>query len=137
MWLGFVASLARPGGNLTGVNFFSGEVTAKLLEFLRELVPAATRIAVLVNPTGPVASTTLKDVATAAGAMGLKIQVFNASTSREIDAVFATFVRERPEALLVGTDVILNSRRVQLVHLATRYASPRHIRRATLPRPVG
>ena len=80
-----MASLARPGGNLTGVNFFSGEVTAKLLEFLRELVPAATRVAVLVNPTGPIASTTLKDVATAAGAMGLKIQVFNASTSREID----------------------------------------------------
>ena len=122
--LGFVASLARPGGNLTGVNFFSGEVAAKLLEFLRELVPAATRVAVLVNPTGPIASTTLKDVTTAAGAMGLKIQVFNASTSREIDAVFATFVRERPDALLVGTDVILNSRRVQLVHLATRHAIP-------------
>ena len=122
--LGFVASLARPGGNLTGVNFFSGEVAAKLLEFLRELVPAATRVAVLVNPTGPIASTTLKDVTTAAGAMGLKIQVFNASTGREIDAVFATFVRERPDALLVGTDVILNSRRVQLVHLATRHAIP-------------
>ena len=122
--LGFVASISRPGGNLTGVNFFSGEVAAKLLEFLRELVPAATRVAVLVNPTGPIASTTLKDVATAAGAMGLKIQVFNASTSREIDAVFATFVRERPDALLVGTDVILNSRRVQLVHLATRHAIP-------------
>ena len=122
--LGLVASLARPGGNLTGVNFFSGEVTAKRLEFLRELVPAATRVAVIVNPTSPIASTTLKDVATAAGAMGLKIQVFNASTSRDIDAAFATFVRERPDALFVGTDVILNSRRVQLVHLATRHAIP-------------
>jgi putative ABC transport system substrate-binding protein len=122
--LGLVASLARPGGNLTGVNIFSGEVTAKRLEFLRELVPAATRVAVLVNPTGPIAETTLKDVATAASAMGLEIQVFNVSTSREIDAAFASFVRERPDALFVGTDVILNSRRVQLVHLATRHAVP-------------
>jgi putative ABC transport system substrate-binding protein len=100
--LGLVASLARPGGNLTGVNFFGGELVAKRLELLRELVPGATRVAVLVNPAGPDAETTLKDVEPAARAVGLQIPVFNASTSREINAAFATFVRERPDALFVG-----------------------------------
>jgi putative tryptophan/tyrosine transport system substrate-binding protein len=89
--LGLVASLARPGGNLTGVNFFSGELVAKRLELMRVFVPAATRVAVLVNPTGPGTKPTLRDVEPAARAMGQQIQVFNASTSREIDAVFATF----------------------------------------------
>src|SRR5260221_4134917 len=102
--LGLVASLARPGGNLTGVNFFSGELTAKRLELLRELVPAATRVAVLVNPAGPDAETTLKDVEPAARAIGLQVPVLNASTSSEINAAFATFVRERPDALFVGGD---------------------------------
>ena len=96
--LGLVASLARPGGNLTGINFFVGELVAKRLELLRELLPAATRIAVLVNPT-EVTNTalTLKDVETAASAMGLQIKRLNASTSLEINMAFATFVRERPE----------------------------------------
>jgi putative ABC transport system substrate-binding protein len=80
--LGLVASLARPGGNLTGINFVSGELTAKRLELLRELLPAATRVAVLVNPTNPAAAeTTLRDAEAAAGSMGLQIQVLNASTS--------------------------------------------------------
>ena len=123
--LGLVASLARPGGNLTGINFFSGELVAKRLELLRELVPGAARVAVLVNPTNaPNAETTLRDVEAAARAMGLQIQVLNASTSREIDAAFATFVRERPDALFVGGDPFFTSRRVQLVNLAARHAVP-------------
>ncbi len=88
--LGLVASLARPGGNLTGVNFFNAELTAKRLELLRELMPAAARVAVLVNPTNAVnTETTLRDVTTAARVIGLQIQVLNATTSREIDAAFA------------------------------------------------
>ena len=123
--LGLVASLARPGGNLTGINFLSGELAAKRLELLRELVPAAARVAVLVNPANAAnTETTLRDVEAAARAMGLQIQVLNASTSREIDAAFATFVRERPDALFVGSDAFFTSRRVQLVHLATRHAVP-------------
>jgi len=95
--LGLVASLARPGGNLTGINFFNSELTAKRLELLRALVPAAARVAVLVNPTElTTAETTLRDVEPSARAMGLQIQAHKASTSREIDAVFATFVREPP-----------------------------------------
>ena len=121
--LGLVASLARPGGNLTGVNFFSAELVAKRLGLLREMAPAATRVAVLVNPTNPTTTkTTLSDVEAAARAMGLQIQILNASTSREINAAFATLVRERPDALFVGLDPLFNSRRVQLVNLASRHA---------------
>ena len=122
--LGLVASLARPGGNLTGINFLSAELVAKRLELLREMVPAAARLAVLVNPAGPTPEITLRDVEPAARAIGLQIQVVRASTSREIDAVFATFVRERPDILFVGTDPFFSNRRVQLVHLATRHAIP-------------
>ena len=130
--LGLVASLARPSGNATGINFFSGELTAKRLELLRELVPAATRVAVLVNPANAATTeTTLRDVAAAARAMGLQIQVLNASTSREINAAFATFVRERPDALFVGLDPFLNSRRAQLVNLASRHALPATFSAAT------
>ena len=122
--LGLVTSLARPGGNLTGINFFSGELAAKRLELLRELVPGATRVAVLVNPTNPTVETMLRDVESASRAIGLQIQVLNASTSSEINAAFATLVRERPDALFVGSDPFFTSRRVQLVHLATRHAIP-------------
>jgi putative ABC transport system substrate-binding protein len=123
--LGLVASLARPGGNLTGINFFSGELTAKRLELLRELVPAATRVAVLVNPDNASnVETTLREVGAAARAIGLQIQVLNASTIREINSAFATFVRDRPDALFVGIDPFFNGRRTQLVHLATRHAVP-------------
>jgi putative ABC transport system substrate-binding protein len=121
---GLVASLARPGGNLTGINVFTGEVTAKRLELLREIVPKAARIAVLVNPKNPSAEMTLRDVEPAAHAMGLQIQTFNASTSREINETFATFVRERPDAIFVSIDPFLNSRRAQLVNLAARHAIP-------------
>ena len=110
---------------MTGINFLTGELVAKRLEILRELVPAVTRLAVLVNPAIPAnAESTLRDVEAAARAMGLQIQVLNASTSREIDAAFATFVRERPDALFVSTDTFFTSRRVQLVTLATRHAIP-------------
>jgi putative ABC transport system substrate-binding protein len=121
---GLVVSLARPGGNATGINFFSIELVAKRLEILREMVPATTRIAVLINPADAAAETMLKDVEAATRAMGLQIQVLNANTSHEIDAAFATFVRERPDALFVSGGPLLLSRRVQLALLAARYAVP-------------
>jgi putative ABC transport system substrate-binding protein len=123
--LGLVGSLARPGGNLTGFNFFNYELVAKRLELLRELVPGAVRVAVLVNPTNATnTETTVRKVEAAARAIGLQVQVLNASTSLEIDAAFATFGRERPDALFVGPDTFFNSRRMQLTHLATRHAVP-------------
>jgi ABC-type uncharacterized transport system substrate-binding protein len=123
--LGLVASLARPGGNMTGVNLVVGELTAKRLALLRELVPGAVRVAVLVNPANTVnAETTLRDVEPAARAMGLQIKVLKASTSREIEAAFATFVRERPDALLVGGDPFFRARRVQLANLASHHSIP-------------
>jgi putative tryptophan/tyrosine transport system substrate-binding protein len=110
---------------VTGINIFSAELTAQRLELLRKLVPAATRVAVLVNPANAVnTQPTLRDVQSAAGAMGLQIQVLEASTSREINAAFVTFVRERPDALFVGSDPFLTSRRVQLVQLATLHKVP-------------
>jgi len=120
--LGFVGSLARPGGNLTGVNIFTIELAAKRLELLRELVPGAARMAVLV--TAASAETTMKDVEAAARALGLQIQVFNVSAIREIDAAFATFARERPDALFVAGDAFLSGRRVQLTQLAAFHRLP-------------
>ena len=117
--LGLVANLARPGGNATGMNFFIQEVVAKRLGLLRELVPGATRVAVLVNPADASnTETTMRDVEAAARPFGLQIRVLNAGTSREIDAAFATFVRERPDALFVGVDPFFGARRVQLANLA-------------------
>jgi len=100
--LGLVASLARPGGNLTGINFFNAELAAKRLELLRQLVPTATRIAALVNPVNPSTEAMLIDVQSAARAIGVQIEVFNVRTSAEINAAFATFARERPDALFIG-----------------------------------
>jgi len=123
--LGLVASLARPGGNATGINFFSQEVDAKRLSFLYELVPKAVRVALLVNPANAmVAEPTLRRVQEAARVIGLQIQVLNASTIREIDAAFATFAYERPDALFVGGDVFFESRQVQLVTLAAHDRIP-------------
>ena len=123
--LGLVGSLARPDGNLTGVNFYAQELVARRLEFLHGLVPTATRVAVLVNPANTRnTETTLKDVEVAARAMGLQIHVFNASTSGEIDAAFATLVRERSDALFVGGDAFLDSRRLQLALQAMRHSLP-------------
>jgi putative ABC transport system substrate-binding protein len=120
--LGLVASLARPGGNATGINFFSGELAAKRLGLLRELVPAAARVALLIDPA--TMDSILEDAKTAARTMGLQIQVVHASTSRDIEAAFASFGRERPDALLVGGGAFLFSRRIQLALLAARYAVP-------------
>jgi putative ABC transport system substrate-binding protein len=123
--LGLVASLARPDGNLTGINFFNVELVAKRLELLRELIPAVTHVAVLVNPgDAATAEATVRDLGAAARAMGLQVRVFNASTSRDISEAFATFVRERLDALFVGSDAFFNSRRVQLANLASRHAIP-------------
>jgi putative ABC transport system substrate-binding protein len=123
--LGLVASLARPGGNATGINFFSGEVVAKRLSVLHELVPKAVRVAVLVNPTdGPIAETTLRDAQEAARAMGMQIHVLNATTIGEIDAAFATLARERSDALFVSGGGFLGSRRVQIATLAARERIP-------------
>jgi len=121
---GLVASLARPGGNLTGVNNVSGELTAKRLELLRELVPSVARVAVIVSPASLVAETTLRDVEPAARAMGLQTDIHNASTSREIDAAFASFVGRRPDAVFVASDPLFTSRRVQLANSAARHGLP-------------
>jgi putative ABC transport system substrate-binding protein len=123
--LGLVASLARPGGNATEINVFATELAGKRLELLREVVPAATRVAVLVSPfNGATSESTVRDTAAAAHAMGLQVQVLNADTSREIDAAFATLARERSDALFVDPNPFFMSRRVQLVNLASRLAVP-------------
>jgi putative ABC transport system substrate-binding protein len=123
--LGLVASLARPGGNATGVNFFGSEVNAKRLGLLRELVPTAARIGMLVNPANTTnTSSMLADVEPAARALGLQIQIYNASTSSEIDAAFAALVREQPDALFLASDGLFSTRRVQLISLAARHALP-------------
>jgi putative tryptophan/tyrosine transport system substrate-binding protein len=123
--LGLVTSLGRPGGNLTGINFFTGELVAKRLELLRELVPAAARVAMFVNPANPArAELAVKEAETAGRAMGLQIRVFNVSTSSEINAAFATLGRDRPDALLVSPDPFFVGRRIQLANLAARHAIP-------------
>jgi len=123
--LGLVDSLARPGRNLTGINFFVVELAAKRLELLRELVPKADRVAVLVDPTNATtAESTLRDIEGAARAVGLQTQVFNVTTSREIDTAFATLMRERIDMLFVPAGAFFADRRVQLVLLATRHAIP-------------
>jgi putative ABC transport system substrate-binding protein len=117
--LGLVTNLARPGGNLTGINFFTAEYTGKRLALLHELVPKSVRIAVLLNPANvPATESQLRDIPETARAMGLQIQVLNASTSREIEAAFATLVRDHADALYIGGDVFFTSRRVQLATLA-------------------
>jgi putative ABC transport system substrate-binding protein len=122
--LGLVASLARPGGNLTGVSILSAELTAKRFELLHELVPGVSRVAVLVDPDDPVTVSTSKELEAVAQTKGLQIQILRASTSHEIDAAFATFVHERPDALLVTGASLFYSRRVQLVLLAAVHRIP-------------
>jgi len=123
--LGLVASLPHPGGNATGINFFTAEVMAKRLGLLRELVPVATRIAVLVNPANVGrGALTRAELEPAARVLGLQVQFFDASTNPEIDAAYATLVRERPDALFVSSDTFFTSRRMQLISLAARHALP-------------
>ena len=123
--LGLVTSLARPSGNATGINFFNIEMTAKRLALLHELVPKAVRVAVLVNRANAMnTETTLREVREAASAMGLQIQVLNASTIREIDVAFAMFARERPDALYIASDSLFFSRHVQIATFAARERLP-------------
>jgi putative ABC transport system substrate-binding protein len=117
--LGLVASLARPGGNATGVNYFTQEVVAKRLRLLHDLMPKAVRIAVLVNPGNPsVAAATLREVRESAPTLGLKVEMYSAATIGEIDAAFATLERERPDALVVAADAFFLDRHVQFTSLA-------------------
>jgi putative ABC transport system substrate-binding protein len=123
--LGLVASLARPGGNLTGINFFSSELVAKRLDLLHELLPRAVRVAVLVNPADAEnTASTLRDVEAAARAIGLELQVLNASISREINAAFENIGRDRSDALFVGPNTFLTARRIQVVQLAAFHRIP-------------
>jgi len=123
--LGLVASLARPGGNLTGINFFSSELAAKRLDLLHDLLPRAVRVAVLVNPADAAnTASILRDVEAAARAIGLQVQVLNASTSREINAAFENVGRDRPDALFVGASTFLIARRIQVVQLAAFHRLP-------------
>ena len=121
--LGLVASLARPGGNLTGINFLNDELVAKRLQILRELVPGAARVAVLVNPSGPGEATT-KDLDAAARTIGLQVRILNASNSAEIDTAFASLANDRPDALFVAADPTFNNRRKQVVLQAMRHRLP-------------
>jgi ABC-type uncharacterized transport system substrate-binding protein len=120
--LGLVASLNRPGGNITGVNSMSNELAAKRLGLLHELLPAATRFAVLVNPKNPTTESLRKDVE--AAAIGPQIEFFTASTGADIDTAFASLVQKRADALLVHPDNLFINRRVQLTTLAVRHAVP-------------
>ena len=122
--LGLVTNMARPDGNLTGTNFFVAELTSKRLGLLRQLVPTVSRLAVLVNPAYPVSKSTIRDVTAAAPAMGFRVRVFEASTGGEIDAAFATLVREKYDAIFVGGDPFYTSVRAQLVDLTARHAIP-------------
>jgi len=121
---GLVASLNRPGSNATGINFLGAELGSKQLGLLHELVPAAVRVGLLVNPRVPQTETVTRDVAAAASAIGLQIDVVEASESREIEAAFRTLVRNRADALVIGADPFFASRRLQLATLATRHAIP-------------
>jgi putative ABC transport system substrate-binding protein len=122
--LGLVASLSRPGGNITGVANVSGALEVKRLEMLRELVPTATRITYLVNPTDPGTKTFLNDVQSAAQKTAIRVRVVNASSEAEIDTAFAAIKQSRADALLVAGNALFTTRRDQLVALATRYAIP-------------
>jgi putative tryptophan/tyrosine transport system substrate-binding protein len=122
--LGFVASLNQPGGNATGVSFFTSEMGSKQVGLVRELIPAAAHVGLLVNPNFPATDAQTRDVMTAASAIGFRIDVMQASDSREIEAGFGALVRNRADALLVGSDSFFVSRRLQIATLAARHAIP-------------
>ena len=122
--MGLVASLNRPGGNVTGVSFQSVELVAKRLGMLRELAPGANRFVALVNPNTAYAEAEVKDLQASAPALGLPVEILRASTGREIDAAFVNLVQKPGVALLVGPDAVFTSRRAQIVTLATRHALP-------------
>ena len=120
-----MASISRPGGNATGINFFTGEVVAKRLALLHELLPGAARVAAFINPADASRAEALREeVEVAARTVGMQLQILNPSTNREIDAAFSALVRERADALFVGPDAFYNSRRVQLANMAARHVIP-------------
>jgi len=122
---GLVASISRPGGNATGINFLTGEVVAKRLALLHELLPGTARVAAFINPADASRAEALRDeVEAAARTVGMQLQILNPSTNREIDAAFAALVRERADALFVGPDAFYNSQRVQLANMAARHVIP-------------
>jgi len=121
---GLVASLSRPGGNVTGVTSMNAEIEAKRLGLLLELLPKATRLAVLINPNNPIAEATVKDAQASAAAIGRQLEILAAGTNREIDAAFASLVQKRANALLIGPDVFFTNRRVQLATLTVRHGIP-------------
>jgi putative ABC transport system substrate-binding protein len=121
---GLVASLARPGGNATGVNFLTNELVAKRMGLLRELLPGAARVAALINPTDVISDSIIENVQTAADASGTRLVLLRASTAREIDTAFATMARDRPDALFVAPGTFFNARRVQLIVLAAHHRIP-------------
>jgi len=122
---GLVASISRPGGNATGINFLTGEVVAKRLALLHELLPGATRVTAFINPADASRAEVLREeVEVAARTVGMQLQILNPSTNREIDAAFAALVRERADALFVGPDAFYNSRPVQLANMAARHVVP-------------
>ena len=121
---GLVASLSRPGGNLTGVSNLSGEVGPKRLELLHEVVPAATLIGLLLNPTNPVTEAFLRDQQAAARTLGLRLHVLYASTERDFDAAFATLVQMRAGGLVIGQDQFFSGRIEELTALALRHVVP-------------
>jgi putative ABC transport system substrate-binding protein len=121
---GLVASHSRPGGNATGVNFLVTELGSKQFGLLHELIPAAVRVGLLVNPKSLLTERAMRDVTAAASAIGLQVDVVQASDSREIESVFGTLVHKKADALLVGPDAFFVSRRLQLAILAARHALP-------------
>ena len=124
--VGFVANLARPGGNLTGVTILAVELGSKRLELLHELVPTATTIALLVNPTDPALSEPItRDLQAAARTLGLELHVLQASTERDFDAAFATFIQLRAGGLVIAPDALFSTRSARLAALALRHACPR------------
>jgi putative ABC transport system substrate-binding protein len=123
--IGLVANLARPGSNATGISYLGAEISAKRLGLLHDLVPRAVRMALLVNPANaPITEPTLRDTVAAAGVLGLKTRILQASSVREIEAAFATLAAEPADALFVGNDALFSSRRVHLAILATHYGIP-------------
>ena len=138
MKIGLVASLNRPGGNVTGISDIGVELGAKRLGLLHELLPSATRFAVLVNPDNPfITKPFVTEVQAAASAIGRQIEVVTASTNGDIDTAFATLVKKRADAFLISPDALFVTRRVQLITLAARHALPAITIGASLPKPAG
>ena len=133
---GFVTSFNRPGGNVTGIWMVSTVLAEKRLQLMRDLLPKAQLIALLVNPTSPVAEPQIQAAQAAAGKLSLKLSVLNATTENDFDQVFASLVQQRADALFISADPFFSSRREQLVALAARHAIPTFMKFVNLSKPV-